>query len=103
MVVGGGGGGKEKEPRTLLVAEFWLIRGLFYFFLLHLIDLLFGHVLASVCEAQLYPWVETILHRNFLKLCDHLCMYFVLKLVAAKFRNTWPRNVFKGTVGFIDQ
>ena len=39
-------------------AEFWLIRGVFYFFCLHLIELLFGRVLASVCEVQLPLCVE---------------------------------------------
>ena len=34
-------------------AEFLLIRGFFYFFFFHLIELLFGRVLASVSEAQL--------------------------------------------------
>ena len=34
-------------------AAFLLIRGLFLLFLFHVIELLFGRVLASVCEAQL--------------------------------------------------
>ena len=34
-------------------SEFLLIRGLFLLFLFNLIELLFGRVLASVCEAHL--------------------------------------------------
>ena len=39
---------------------FLLIRGLFLLSLTHLIDLLFGRVLASICEAQLRICVKSV-------------------------------------------
>ena len=42
----------RSQIRILRVAELLLIRGLF-FLLIHLIELLFGRVLASACEAQI--------------------------------------------------
>ena len=43
--------GSKFESYTL--PSFCSIEAYFYFFLFHLIELLFGHALASVCKAEL--------------------------------------------------
>ena len=43
----------RSQIRIQQIVEFLLIRGLILLFLFHLIDLLFGRVLASVREAKL--------------------------------------------------
>ena len=58
------------QIRIQHVAVFLLIRGLFLFFCFHLIELLFGRVLANICEALLRLCV------NEYKKNDHPCLSF---------------------------
>ena len=53
------------QIRMRHVAEFLLLESYFYFFSFRLIELLFGRVLASICEAQLLKFAIWASLRQF--------------------------------------
>ena len=86
----------RSQIRILQVTEFLLIRGFFLLFLISLDRAAFGHVLASVCEAQLCLSVTHI----FLSIaqvffCWKLSVYFYFLIGIVEPLNSWTAAIFE--------